>query len=68
MKRIVIILNNGETIVGSPYKDKKNRPLPLFTYPESPSLKDFAMLDDVMALHGIETDDIARWHIEKVEG
>ena len=65
MKRIVIVLNNGETIVGSPYKDKKNRPL--FTYPESPSLKDFATLDDVMALHGIEITDIAGWRIEKVE-
>lgn len=65
MKRIVIILNNGETIIGSPYKDKNNRPL--FTYPKSPSLKDFAMLDDVMALHDIETADIARWRIEKVE-
>lgn len=65
MKRIVIILNNGETIIGSPYKDKNNRPL--FTYPNSASLKDFAMLDDMMALHDIETADIARWHIEKVE-
>lgn len=65
MKRIVIILRDGETIVGSPYKDKNNRPL--FTYPKSPSLKDFAMLDDVMTLHGIETADIARWRIEKVE-
>lgn len=65
MKRIVIILNNGETIVGLPYKDKNNRPL--FTYPKSPTLKDFAMLDDVMALHSIETADIARWRIEKVE-
>lgn len=64
MKRIVIILHNGETIIGSPYKDKKN--CPLFMIPESPSLKDFAMLDDVMALHGIETADIARWHVEKV--
>ncbi len=65
MKRIVIILNNGETIVGSPYKDKKNRLL--FAYPKSPSLKDFVMLDDVMASHGIETADMARWYIEKVE-
>lgn len=65
MKRIVIILRDGETIVGSPYKDKNNRPL--FTYPESPTLKDFAMLDDVMTLHGIEITDIARWRIEKVE-
>lgn len=65
MKRIVIILRDGETIIGSPYNDKKNRPL--FTYPKSPSLKDFAMLDDVMALHGIETIDIAEWNIEKVE-
>lgn len=65
MKRITIILRDGETIVGSPYKDKNN--CPLITYPKSPTLKDFGMLDDVMALHGIETADIARWHIEKVE-
>ena len=51
MKRIIIILRDGETIIGSPYKDKNNRPL--FTYPKSPTLKDFAMLDDVMALHGM---------------
>ena len=49
MKRITIILRDGETIIGSPYKDKYNRPL--FTYPKSPTLKDFAMLDDMMALH-----------------
>lgn len=65
MKRITIILRDGETIIGSTYKDKYNRPL--FTYPKSPTLKDFAMLDDMMALHGIETIDIAEWHIEKVE-
>ena len=65
MKRIVIILNNGETIVGSPYKDKNN--CPVFTYPKSPSLKDFVMLDDMMASHGIETADMERWYIEKVE-
>ena len=63
MKRIVIILRVGDS--GSPYKDKNNRPL--FTYPESPTLKDFAMLDDMMALHGIEITDIAGWRIEKVE-
>ena len=65
MKRIIIILKEGETIVGSPYKHKYNRQL--YTYPKSPTLKDFAMLDDMMALHGIETIDIAEWHIEKVE-
>lgn len=64
MKRIVIILNNGETIVGSPYKDKNNRPL--FTYPNSPSRKDFGMLEDMMASHDIEITDMARWYIEKV--
>lgn len=49
MKRIIIILRDGETIIGSP------------------TLKDFAMLDDVMALHGIEITDIAGWRIGKVE-